>query len=103
MQFEGEKVILCHGVVDLRKGGSGLLALLDKPKAGVWYMFSNRRRNLIKCVKTDARGTWVATRRLGRGHFYWIERAAGASSISVTDASSLCDGQRIKRRPEDIF
>ena len=103
MQFENEKVILCHGVVDLRKGASGLLALVEAPETGVWYMFSNRRRSLIKCVKTDSRGTWVTARRLNQGHFHWIERVAGASSIRAVEASSLCDGHRIKKRPEDIF
>ena len=103
MQFEGEKVILCHGVVDLRKGAPGLLALLEKPDVGVWYLFSNRRRSLVKCVKKDSRGHWVATRRLDRGHFEWIERAAGSSVIKAGAASSLCDGHKIKRRPKDIF
>lgn len=103
MLFEGEKVILCHGVVDLRKGASGLLGLLVKPESGTWYMFSNRRRSLIKCVKHDGRGSWVATRRLGHGHFHWIEKVAGSTAIRVTDAALLCDGQRIKRRAEDIL
>jgi hypothetical protein len=31
MLFEGAKVILCHGVVDLRKGAVGLLGLIPDP------------------------------------------------------------------------
>jgi len=103
MQFEGEKVILCHGVVDLRKGASGLLALVELPETGVWYLFSNRRRSLVKCVKRDSRGSWVAVRRLERGHFEWIERASVSSIIQAVDARSICDGHRIKRCPKDIF
>ena len=42
MLLEGDKVILCHGVVDLRKGAAGLLGLMPHPKRGTWYLFSNR-------------------------------------------------------------
>ena len=103
MQFEGEKVILCHGVVDLRKGASGLLSLVPEVERGTWYMFSNRSRSLIKCVRTDGSGSWLASRRLKQGHFHWIERAAGSSAITVEDADTICSGQRIKRRSESVL
>lgn len=102
MLFEGEKVILCHGVVDLRKGASGLLGLVPDAERGTWYMFSNRPRRLIKCVRTDGTGCWMATRRLNRGHFYWIERAAGSTAIRVRDADSICRGEKIKRRADTV-
>ena len=97
MLFEGDKVILCHGVVDLRKGAAGLLSFVPEPERGTWYLFSNRSRGLIKCVRTDGVGCWVATRRLNRGHFQWIERAAGSTAITVSDADTICMGSRIKR------
>lgn len=103
MQFEGEKVILCHGVVDLRKGASGLLSLIPEVERGTWYMFANRSRSLIKCVRCDGTGSWLASRRLRRGHFHWIERAAGSSAITVKDADTICSGHRIKRRPESVL
>jgi hypothetical protein len=56
MQFENSKVILFHGVVDLRKGGVGLMALVDNPQPGTWYLFSNRNRSLFKCVRLDRSG-----------------------------------------------
>lgn len=90
-------MILCHGVVDLRKGAAGLLSLVPEPERGTWYLFSNRSRGLIKCVRTDGVGCWVATRRLNRGHFQWIERAAGSTAITVSDADTICMGSRIKR------
>ena len=98
MLFEGEKVIVCHGVVDLRKGIAGLLALLEEPELGTWYLFSNRTRGLIKCLRIDSTGYWLVSRRLKRGHFQWIERAAGLSCIAAADADLLCSGGRIKRQ-----
>ena len=38
MLFEGSKVILCHGVVDLRKGAAGLMSLVAEPEPGTWYL-----------------------------------------------------------------
>ena len=102
MLFEGSKVILCHGVVDLRKGAAGLMSLVAEPEPGTWYLFSNRTRCLIKCVRSDGTGVWMATRRLKQGYFHWIERAAGASVIAVKDADTICRGDKIKRHPSDF-
>lgn len=102
MLFEGAKVVLCHGVVDLRKGAVGLLSLVPEPEPGTWYMFSNRTRRLIKCVRTDGTGYWMASRRLNQGHFHWIERAAGSTAIRVADADTICRGDKIKRRAIDF-
>ena len=41
-----------------------------------------------KCVRTDGVGCWMTTRRLNRGHFQWIERAAGSTAITVIDADA---------------
>ena len=48
MQFEDSKVVLFHGVVDLRKGAAGLVALVDDSEPHTWYLFSNRSRTLIE-------------------------------------------------------
>ena len=98
MVFEGEKVIMFHGVVDLRKGVTGLLSLLEKPERGTWYLFSNRTRGLIKCLRIDETGNWLVSRRLSRGHFQWIERATASSRISAADAHLICSGGRVKRQ-----
>lgn len=101
MQFEGKEVVICHGVVDLRKGALGLMALVTDAELGKWYLFSNRSRSLIKCVLTDKQGVWLSTRRLNQGHFHWLEKATGVSTISVKDASVLCNGGTIKKRFSD--
>lgn len=100
MLFVGSNVILCHGVFDLRKGASGLLGLLDQPEKDTWYLFSNRRRSLVKCVRMDEQGYWMASRRLKQGHFYWIERVAASTVIKASQAQSICDGAQLKRQFE---
>ena len=83
MQFENSKVILFHGVVDLRNGGAGLMALVDDPQPGTWYLFSNRTRSLLKCVRLDRSGLWMGARRLKQGHYHWVERSRGTSILSA--------------------
>ena len=102
MLFDGDRVILCHGVVDLRRGAAGLLSLLEEPESGTWYLFSNRKLDLIISVRMDKAGCWMASRRLKRGCFHWIEQAAGSTVIQVCDANSICKGDKIKRRFKDF-
>ena len=82
MHFEGEEVVICHGVVDLRKGAPGLMAMVKHIERGKWYLFSNRSRSLIKGVFVDRQGVWLSTRRLNRGDFRWLEKAEGVSTIT---------------------
>lgn len=96
MHFEDNQVVLFHGVVDLRKGASGLMALVDDPKPGTWYLFSNRTRSLLKCVRLDRSGLWMGSRRLKQGHYHWIERSRGASVLSAVAAEELCAGKKPK-------
>ena len=96
MQFENSKVILFHGVVDLRKGGAGLMALVDDPQPGTWYLFSNRTRSLLKCVRLDRSGLWMGARRLKQGHYRWVERSRGTSVLSARAAEELCEGKKPK-------
>jgi hypothetical protein len=35
------------------------LLLVPDPEWGTWYMFSNRTRGLIKCVRTDGGVGWL--------------------------------------------
>jgi hypothetical protein len=40
---------------------------------------------------------------LNRGHFHWIERAAGSTAITVSDADTICMGSRIKRCAQSVL
>jgi len=96
MQFDQSKVILFHGVVDLRKGAAGLVALVEDPKPGTWYLFSNRTRSLMKCVRLDRSGVWMGSRRLKQSHYHWIERSQGTSVLTAKAAEELCAGKKPK-------
>ncbi|HAV12493.1 MAG TPA: hypothetical protein DCX06_03200 [Opitutae bacterium] len=96
MQFKDSKVVLFHGVVDLRKGAAGLVGLIDNPEPQTWYLFSNRSRTLLKCVRLDRSGVWMGTRRLKQGHYHWVERSRGSSCLDAHAAEDLCSGKQPK-------
>jgi len=96
MQFENHKVVLFHGVADLRRGALGLLAFVGKVEPKVWYFFSNRSRSLLKCVCRDDSGIWLATKRLDKGCFQWIEKPVGTSVLNSQQVTVLCSGNKQK-------
>lgn len=59
--------------VDLRKGQTGLLGLVESrgkdATDGVLYLFSNRSRSLVKGLYWDRTGYVVIAKRLERGKF----------------------------------
>jgi hypothetical protein len=96
MEFEDSKVVFFHGVVDLRKGAAWLVALVDDPEPHTWYLFSNRSRTLMKCVRLDRFGVWMGSRRLKQGHYRWVERSRGTSILDANAAADLCSGKQPK-------
>jgi hypothetical protein len=96
MQFDQSKVILFHGVVDLRKGAAGLVALIEDPQLRTWYLFSHRTRSLMKCIRLDRSGAWMSSRRLKQSHYHWVERSRGTSVLTAEATEELCAGKKPK-------
>jgi hypothetical protein len=94
MQFGQSKVVLVHGVVDLRKGAAGLVVLVEVPQFGTWYLFSNRTRSLMKCVCLDRSGVWMGSRRLKQSYDHWVERSRGTSVLTTEAAEELRAGKK---------
>jgi len=75
MQFENRKVVLFHGVADLRKGAVGLLAFVGRLEPGVWYFFSNRSRSLSSvCVEMKVGFGWRRNALIGVVSIGWKVR-----------------------------
>ena len=82
-------VLLATGVTDLRRGVSGLYALIldqlaQEPLSGALFAFCNRRRDTVKIFCYDAGGVWVCAKRLEQGTVRWP--AAGARTVQLTAA-----------------
>lgn len=85
------------GVVDLRKGAAGLIALIGSAEADVLYVFSNRTRGLLKFLAVDKTGVWCGTRRLHHGRFAWPESPQGREKLTVDELACLMVGGDIKK------
>ena len=70
------KVFLAVEPADMRKSFNGLYALAtgklkEDPQQGALFVFTNKRRTLIKLLHFDGTGLWVSSKRLEQGTFFW--------------------------------
>jgi len=82
------KVYLARNPTDMRKSFRGLIALTEtvlrqEPVSGHWFVFVNRRRDLMKILSWDGSGFWIWYRRLERGRFQLPAVADGENSLSL--------------------
>lgn len=85
----GRTIYLATGGTDLRRGVSGLYAIIvdqlrGEPLSGAVYGFCNRRRDTVKLFCYDAGGVWVCAKRLEQGTFRWP--GAGERTVRLTEA-----------------
>ena len=109
LSFSGSlKVFLALEACDLRKGFEGLCGLVgerlkENLRDGALFVFSNRRHTRLKILYFDGTGTWLLTKRLEKGTFYWPRSVEGEAVklkltpealAMLTDGIDLRDGAR---------
>lgn len=72
----GLRIFLAVAPVDMRKQFNGLWAsaqqqLGEDPFNGSLFLFTNKRRNLVKILYWDGSGVWVLAKRLEKGCYSW--------------------------------
>jgi len=98
------RVWIAAGVTDLRRGFTGLSALVQtqleqSPFSGHLFVFRGRRGDLIKVLWYDGDGLCLFAKRLERGRFVWPQAASGTVSLTRAQLSMLLEGIDW-RRPE---
>ena len=68
------KILLAVEPIDFRKQIDGLAALCEQvlshdPRSGQLFVFINRNRSMIKVLRYEDNGYWLATKRLSRGRY----------------------------------
>lgn len=85
------------GVTDLRRGFTGLSALVQTglaqdPFAGHLFVFRGRRGDLLKVLWWDGDGMCLFSKRLERGRFVWPQASDGTVSLTRAQLSMLLEG-----------
>ena len=93
----GMRVWLAAGYTDMRKGFTGLSALVQNvlasnPLCGQIFVFRGRRGDLLKMLWWDGTGLCLMAKRLERGRFVWPGAQSGSVSLSAAQLSMLLEG-----------
>lgn len=70
------RIFLAVEPVDMRKQFNGLWSVVEDklkedPFSGSLFVFTNKRRNLVKMLYWDGSGAVVVAKRLEKGRFSW--------------------------------
>ena len=84
-----QKIFVYTQPVDMRKSVNGLVIILlemfeKNPQSGDAYLFVNRQRNKIKCLKWDKNGFVIYYKRLEKGRFNYSKHLNGDEIIVTT-------------------
>jgi transposase len=93
----GAHIWLAAGTTDLRRGFTGLSALVqttldEDPFSGHVFVFRGRRGDLIKLLWWDGDGLCLFAKRLERGRFIWPKADGGRVALSRAQLSMLLEG-----------
>ena len=88
LSFAGSlRIFIALDPCDMRAGANTLHALVgdrlkEDSRSGTLFVFTNRRRKLIKALYWDGTGMWLMTKRLEQGTFFW-PRAAQEGQVKL--------------------
>src|ERR1700751_5696497 len=90
------KIWIAAGVTDLRRGFSGLSALVQtkleqNPLSGQVFIFRGRRGDLVKLIWFDGDGLCLFAKRLEGGRFVWPRAEEGGGVLSPPPLSMLLE------------
>lgn len=88
------KVYVALAPTDMRKSFNGLSEIARNiiqvdPASGAAFLFTNKRRNLIKILYFDGTGYWCVAKRLEKGTFSWPKDIEGGRQKLVLKPTAL--------------
>lgn len=107
IDFENTRLYVRPGATDLRKGVSGLLAIIENDMHlnaldESVFLFCNKNHKLLKLIFWDKTGFWLAQKRLERNTWPWPENTKEAREITQRQLEMLLSGIDFWRAHEEI-
>jgi len=101
------RVFLALGITDMRKSIFGLSAIVAEELegrllSGDLFVFSNRRRDLIKVIYYDRNGFCLWMKKLPKHRFIWPENEGDMREIRRHELAWLLDGLDIGQAHEKL-
>jgi len=102
------RIFIHPGSVDLRKGVSGLTAIVQEkmkgnPFSGSVYIFCNRERKLIKAVYWDKTGFWLSQKRLEKDKYPWPRNEGEVMELTWEQLRMLLAGIDFFKAHKEVF
>ena len=99
---DNTQVYVAIGSVDMRKAINGLSILVAQgygldPLAGHLFVFSNRRRTVVKVLYYDRNGFCLWQKRLERDRFRWPESREEVLEIGPRELRWLLEGLEVQQ------
>ena len=93
----GIRVYLALGKTDMRKSINGLSLLVEgnlslDPFSGHLFVFTNRRRHILKILYWDRNGFCLWQKRLEKHRFRWPQPSEGIAQIEGRELLWLLEG-----------
>lgn len=96
------KVYLALGHTDMRKAINGLSVVVEQleldPFSGHLFVFSNRRRKILKILYWERNGFCLWQKRLEKQRFKWPKTEAEVIEVGQRELRWLLDGLKIVQK-----
>lgn len=94
IDYEETKIFVRPGSTDLRKGTSGLLAIIENEMSlnaldNSIFIFCNKNHKLIKLIFWDKTGFWLTQKRLEKSTWPWPKTNEKAKEINTEQIFQL--------------
>ncbi len=92
------KILLSPTSTDFRKQIDGLVALCknhleQSPNSGSMFVFINKARTMIRILRYDGNGYWLATKRLSKGRYNnWPRKSCLVHPLQASELSKIIKG-----------
>jgi len=100
--LSGAKIYLALGTTDMRKSINGLSILVEdylghNPFSGDFFVFCNRRRNIMKILYWDRNGFAIWHKRLEKQNWKWPDSPSEVLAIGHRELFWLLEGLEIEQ------